>query len=305
MNPARPCAGGRPDLAGAADFGRVVAQVLHVRGRGQVRDRQVHRFEMHGDLPVREHEPHVAVGVLEPVGAGLHDVRPVPGGHHRVDEHRSRARPAPRTSGLSRKIRSNSRSTAAAGGLSSVATTCPRRSPAGPRPWPPPGPSRSRRRGRRPAPPSAGIPPGRSLRSPESRRASSGHPLTLLGARREFAGRRHWAGAGGGRDRRAPWPPRRRGFWEKPEGLQIHGDFRGRVRTASGVALKGPGTSAKRAIHGLRRPGGAPRGGRPDETGAAGRASQAHPARLGQRWVTAAYAAFAAYAAVAPSPPPG
>lgn len=42
-----------------------------------------------------------------------------------------------------------------------------------------------------------------------------------------------------------------------------------------------------------------PRGGQPDEARAAGAAAREHPARLDQRWVSAAYAAFAVYAAIA------
>lgn len=43
---------------------------------------------MRGYLPVGAHEAHLAVGVLEAVGADFHDVRPVARGRDRVDEHR-------------------------------------------------------------------------------------------------------------------------------------------------------------------------------------------------------------------------
>jgi hypothetical protein len=79
-------AGRRPDLAGALDLLRLAEEIVHVGRRGQVRDRQADRVQVIGDLPVGQHESHVAAGVLEAVGAELDDVRPVPGLRHRVDE---------------------------------------------------------------------------------------------------------------------------------------------------------------------------------------------------------------------------
>jgi hypothetical protein len=79
-------AGRRPDLAGALDLLRLAEEIVHVGGRGQVRDRQADRVQVVGDLPVGQHESHVAARVLEAVGAELYDVRPVPGLRDRVDE---------------------------------------------------------------------------------------------------------------------------------------------------------------------------------------------------------------------------
>jgi hypothetical protein len=84
--PGPPGTGRRPDLAGALDLLRLAEQIVHVGRRGQVRDRQTDRVQVVGDLPVGQHESHVAAGVLEAVSAELHDVRPVPGLRHRVDE---------------------------------------------------------------------------------------------------------------------------------------------------------------------------------------------------------------------------
>jgi len=81
-------AGGHGNLRGLTHAARTSQQVLHVQGRGQVGDREAGGVQVPGDLPVADHEPHLAAGIGEAVRRDLDHVRGVARGHQRVDEYR-------------------------------------------------------------------------------------------------------------------------------------------------------------------------------------------------------------------------
>ena len=79
---------GHADRRLVSDSVRGGQQVLHVQGRCEVGDWQANRLQMRGNLPVAEHEPHLAAGIREAVRRDLDHVRAVARGQQRVDEHR-------------------------------------------------------------------------------------------------------------------------------------------------------------------------------------------------------------------------